>query len=80
MSTTSSGSTAATSRCLRKIVITSKKDPAQPEYMAILTWDLSPKVDDAAFHFAPPEGATRIPMAAVKPAPAKNPQPKQPAK
>ncbi len=47
----------------RKIVITSKKDPGQPEYTAILTWNLAPKIDDAAFVFIPPEGATKIPMA-----------------
>jgi hypothetical protein len=62
----------------RKIVITSKKDPAQPEYTAVLTWNLSPKIDDAAFVFTPPEGVTKIPMGAVKPGPAKNPQTKQP--
>ena len=64
----------------RKIVITSKKDPAQPEYTAILTWNLAPKVEDAAFVFTPPEGVTKIPMGAVKPSPAKNQPAKQPAK
>ncbi len=64
----------------RKFVITSKKDPAEPEYTAVNTWNLSPKVDDAAFVFTPPEGATKIPMGAVKPAPAGKPQTTQPHK
>ncbi|HXN33875.1 MAG TPA: DUF2092 domain-containing protein [Polyangiaceae bacterium] len=65
----------------RKLVITSKKDPTQPEYTAIVTWDLAPTIDDAAFTFRPPEGATEIAfgtppaghpkMPRPKPAPAK---------
>jgi hypothetical protein len=51
----------------RKLVITSKKEPTQPEYTAILTWDLSPKIDAAAFAFTPPEGATEIPFGAPPP-------------
>jgi hypothetical protein len=47
----------------RKLVITSKKQPAQPEYTAVMTWDLSPKIDDASFAFTPPEGASKIPFA-----------------
>jgi len=62
----------------RKFVITSKKDPAQPEYTTSMTWNLSPKVDDAFFVFTPPEGATKIPMASVKPE--KKPQMTQPHK
>jgi hypothetical protein len=64
----------------RKFVITSKKDPAQPEYTAVNTWNLSPKVDDATFVFTPPEGATKIPMGALKPAHANKPQTTQPHK
>jgi hypothetical protein len=44
----------------RRLVITSKKMPAQPQYSATLTWDLTPKFDDALFAFRPPEGATKI--------------------
>jgi hypothetical protein len=46
----------------RKLVITSKKLPTQPEYSSTLTWDLSPKLDDESFAFAPPPGATKIPF------------------
>jgi hypothetical protein len=58
----------------RKIVITSKKDPTQPEYTAFLTWNLAPKLDDTSFTFTPPEGATKIPMYSLK-QPAKAPAP-----
>jgi hypothetical protein len=61
----------------RKLVITTLGEPSQPQHTEVLTWDLSPKVDDAQFTFTPPEGAQRIvlaePPAAKKatPAPAK---------
>src|SRR5580704_14787002 len=45
---------------LRKMVITSKKQPSQPEFTSVLAWDLSPKIDDSTFAFTPPQGATRI--------------------
>lgn len=45
---------------LRKIVITSKKVASQPEFISVLAWDLSPKIDDSTFAFVPPQGATRI--------------------
>jgi hypothetical protein len=68
----------------RKLVITSKKQPAQPEFTAVLTWDLSPKIDDSTFAFNAPQGATRI-VFGTAPAqpqkgvtqPQKAPQPKQ---
>jgi hypothetical protein len=67
----------------RKLVITSKKQPTQPEYTVLFTWDLSPKIDDAAFAFTPPEGVTKIafgapPAAATSPKtqPQKQPQKK----
>jgi hypothetical protein len=44
----------------RRLVITSKKLPAKPQYSTTLTWDLTPKFDDALFAFKPPEGATKI--------------------
>jgi hypothetical protein len=67
---------------LRKLVITSKKVPAQPEYSAVFTWSLAPSVDDAAFVFTPPEGASKIALADLtsSPAPAKNPPSKAPHK
>jgi hypothetical protein len=45
-----------------KVVITSKKMPAQPEHSVVMTWDTAPKIDDTLFAFAPPEGATKIPF------------------
>ncbi|HXX65648.1 MAG TPA: DUF2092 domain-containing protein [Polyangiaceae bacterium] len=51
----------------RKLVITSKKEPAQPEYSAAMTWDVSPKIEDAAFVFTPPQGATKIPFGVAVP-------------
>jgi hypothetical protein len=43
-----------------KLVITSKKQPAQPEYTALMTWDLAPKTQDATFAFTPPAGASKV--------------------
>jgi hypothetical protein len=44
----------------RRIVITSKKQPTQPQYTAALSWDISPRVYASYFNFTPPEGATKI--------------------
>jgi hypothetical protein len=44
----------------RRLVITSKKQPTQPEYTAVLTWDVSPTVYASSFKFTPPEGTTKI--------------------
>ena len=49
----------------RKLVITSKKEPTQPEYTTVFTWDLSPKLDEASFAFTPPEGVTKIPFGSL---------------
>ncbi len=45
-----------------KLVITSKKLATQPEYEAVMTWDLAPKIEDAMFAFTPPADATKIPF------------------
>jgi hypothetical protein len=45
-----------------KLVITSKKLPTQPEYAAVMTWDLNPKIEDSTFAFTPPADATKIPF------------------
>jgi hypothetical protein len=47
----------------RKLVITTLAEPSQPQHTEVLTWDLSPKIDDAQFTFTPPEGAQRIVLA-----------------
>jgi hypothetical protein len=44
----------------RKIVITTLTEPSQPQHSEILTWDLTPKIDDAMFTFTPPAGAEKI--------------------
>jgi hypothetical protein len=45
----------------RKYVITTKDDPAQPQYMMLMSnWNLAPKVNDSLFRFKPPQGASEI--------------------
>ncbi len=44
----------------RKLVITTTSDPAQPQYVSVLKWNLTPKLEDAIFRFTPPQGAMRI--------------------
>jgi len=47
----------------RKLVITTTSEPAQPQYVAVLKWDLASKLDDKTFTFVPPKGAQRIELA-----------------
>jgi hypothetical protein len=49
----------------RKLVLTTLTDEARPQYTAVLTWNLAPSFNDAAFTFEPPAGATRIVLAEV---------------
>jgi hypothetical protein len=45
----------------RRIVITYKDEPGQPQFWADLTsWNLAPEVSDSLFTFTPPDGAGRI--------------------
>lgn len=44
----------------RKLIITTKSEPSQPQYTVKLAWDLEPKFDDNVFSFSPPPGAKRI--------------------
>jgi hypothetical protein len=45
----------------RRIVITYKGEPGQPQFWADLSnWNLAPEVSDALFTFTPPDGANRI--------------------
>jgi hypothetical protein len=62
-----------------KLVITSKKQPAQLEYTALMTWDLAPKIQDATFAFAPPAGASKVAFGAPPAAQGKKapPQPQR---
>ena len=51
----------------RKIVITSRDEPTQPEYVAVMTWNLEPKIDESTFTFKPPEESTQIPFGVTQP-------------
>lgn len=44
----------------RKMVITSLTDAAQPQYTALIRWDLSPRRTDGQFTFKPAPGAKQI--------------------
>ena len=44
----------------RKLVITTRQEEGQPQYVAVLRWDLAPKLDDQTFMFVPPKDARRI--------------------
>ncbi|SNS19791.1 hypothetical protein SAMN06295912_102224 [Sphingomonas laterariae] len=45
---------------LRKIVLTSRTDPLQPKYSALLQWNLNPELTPDRFTFQPPEGTRPI--------------------
>lgn len=47
----------------RKLVITTRYETGDPQYQAVLHWDLKPKLDAKTFTFVPPAGAEKIPMA-----------------
>jgi len=55
---------------LRKIVITYKTRPAQPQYSAVIqSWDLAADLPDSTFKFTPPQGAMKIEILPLKGAP-----------
>jgi hypothetical protein len=44
----------------RKYVITTRDDPAQPQFMVLMSnWNVAPSVSDALFRFTPPQGAKK---------------------
>lgn len=45
----------------RKLLITTRYEVGDPQYQAIIHWDLKPKLASKDFSFVPPAGATRIP-------------------
>ena len=60
----------------RKVVMTAKKLPGSPEWMAYLyDWNLSPQLEDNLFVFTPPEGAEKIKFIPVKTGPAPKTKP-----
>jgi hypothetical protein len=45
----------------RRIILTYKNDPGQPQFWTEFTdWNLTPEVSDASFTFTPPKGAEKI--------------------
>jgi hypothetical protein len=50
----------------RKMVIRTLTDEARPRFAAVLTWNLAPSFNDAAFTFSPPADAKRISLAEVR--------------
>ena len=47
----------------RKLVITTTTDPARPRSTSVMTWNLAPSYDAAAFTFDPPKDAKKIILA-----------------
>lgn len=48
-----------------KMVITTTSEAAQPQYSAVLKWDLAPQFGENTFKFTPPKGARKIDLAPV---------------
>jgi hypothetical protein len=44
----------------RKYLITTLGEVTQPQHSELLTWDLSPRIEDAMFTFVPPAGSEQI--------------------
>jgi len=49
----------------RKLVIRTTTDEARPRFAAVMTWNLAPSFNDAAFTFVPPADGHRITLAQV---------------
>lgn len=47
----------------RKILITTRYEVGEPQYQAVLHWNLKPRIHGSTFAFDPPEGVTEIPLA-----------------
>jgi hypothetical protein len=47
-------------------VIRTLTDEARPRFAAVLTWNLAPSFDAAAFTFVPPQDAKRISLAEAR--------------
>lgn len=60
---------------IRRIVITYREAPAQPQFWANLSdWNFAPDVSDARFAFEPPKEAEKIPFAPRVPPPSAPPK------
>jgi hypothetical protein len=53
----------------RKLILTTLTDDARPRHSKVLTWNLAPSFNDAAFTFEPPSDAQRIAIAEVTASP-----------
>lgn len=56
----------------KKLVITTLTDEARPVYSAVLTWNLAPSYNQAAFEFDPPKDAEKIVLANAEAATGEN--------
>jgi len=50
----------------RKLVITTKEEEQQPQYVSNMNWNLSPKINRQLFTFVPPKNAHKIEFAVVE--------------
>lgn len=50
----------------RKLVIVDRSDEARPQSASLITWNLNPEANPAAFTFTPPKGASKIELVAAK--------------
>ena len=50
-----------------KLVLTTLTDEARPQYSSVLTWNLAPSFNEAAFDFDPPNDAQKITIAEQNP-------------
>jgi hypothetical protein len=50
----------------KKMVLTTTSDEARPQHVSVLTWNLAPSYNDAAFVFDPPADAQKIVFADEK--------------
>ena len=46
---------------IRKLIVTYRDAPGEPQYTAVLTdWNFAPAIDSATFAFVPPEGVRKV--------------------
>jgi hypothetical protein len=51
----------------RRLVITTKEEEGQPQYISVMDWKLSPKINNKLFTFVPPKDAHKIDFASNEP-------------
>jgi hypothetical protein len=61
-----------------KFLITYRRQPGEPQYATVFTWDLSAQPAEDAFAFKAPAGAKQIGFVIHKAAPAKGKEPRKP--